>query len=106
MYSEMYIYPQTFSRFLKTSLILLQFFLSLYSFVSKMETSINCVLTSVNCILLGDYSLRDTFTVNVCELNLIVTAQIPYNESSAKGRRRYAPSPCKAGSFGLSPKYL
>src|SRR4051794_38767657 len=34
---------------------------------------------SINCILLGDYSLRDTFTVNVCDINLIGTAQVNYD---------------------------
>ena len=35
---------------------------------------------SINCILLGDYSLRDTFVVNVCDINPIGTAQVKYDE--------------------------
>ncbi len=34
---------------------------------------------SINCILLGDYSLRDTFAVNVCAINPIGTAQVNYD---------------------------
>ena len=35
---------------------------------------------SINCILLGDYSLRDTFAINVCNTNLIGTAEVEYDE--------------------------
>ncbi|RIA87075.1 hypothetical protein C1645_740379 [Glomus cerebriforme] len=37
------------------------------------------MLMSINCILLGDYSLRNTFSVNVCDINPIGTAQVNYD---------------------------
>jgi hypothetical protein len=71
MYSKKYIYPQTFQYFVNTKSSENSFY-HLYSIVSKMGMSINC-------ILLGDYSLRDTFAVNVCAINPIGTAQVNYN---------------------------
>jgi hypothetical protein len=38
------------------------------------------MVMSINCILLGDYSLRDTFAINVCDINPIGTAQVKYDE--------------------------
>ena len=34
---------------------------------------------SINCTLLGNYSLRDTFAINVCDTNPIGTAQVKYD---------------------------
>src|SRR5688572_26812147 len=70
MYSEKYIYSQTFSGFLKT-FSLKKYILLLYRIISKM-------IMELNCISLGKTSLSDSFTVRVCDINNINGDQIEF----------------------------
>ena len=78
VFRKVYIYPQTFSSFLKTSfskkiLTLKKFILSLYRTISKMKVSLNC-------IFLGMTTLSNSFTVPVGDENDINGNKVKYHD--------------------------